>query len=116
MDFQNNLPTNFEIFEKVSQNPVPEFVPRQAYNLSELIRRFEHGQRLGVHCNFNPLNECQGNDETFETAPPEDVVDVVDVQRHYEQHQRQKQEFVKAKSKQAPPKEEAMQDKPEDTP
>lgn len=95
-NFQKKLPKSFNFVQDSDEKPCEGFIPGQSYELSELIRRFNSGQRLGVHLNFNPESEI-GHDESFEQAPPENVVDIVDVQKQYEEHNRTKQEFEKRK-------------------
>lgn len=79
--------------------PIADFIPGQAYCLSDLMKRFERGQRLGVRENFNLASELcpEGQegfyDENFDNAPPEDVTDIVDIQRLYNEHQETKQEY-----------------------
>lgn len=107
-----------EFCEKCSDVPVKTFIPHQAMDLKELVSRFEHGQRLNVHENFRPMSNFTQDsiyEESFDDAPPSDVHDIVDVERYYQAHQVHKSEYKakKAKSKQAPPKEEAPQDKPD---
>lgn len=120
---------NFEpIFEEKSDfceisssKPVSTFVPNQAISISELISRFERGQRLGVHCNFRPGENFENisdddakariaaEDMDSDDFPPTGVHDVVDVQSHYEAHQAHKADFSARRKKKA---EEAQQAKP----
>lgn len=99
-----------EFCEKSSKKPVETFIPNQSYTLSELVSRFEKGQRLPCHLNFQPgdnMTKDQLYEETFEDAPPTDVHDIVDVEQHYREHQVHKSEFNKKKkekqAKQATP-------------
>lgn len=119
---------NFEpIFEEKSDfceissdKPVNTFVPNQAISISELIARFERGQRLGVHCNFRPGENFEdipdevakakmhSEDMDSDDFPPTDVHDVVDVHELYEQHQAHKADFSARRKKKV---EEAQQAK-----
>lgn len=84
--------------EKSSPKPVETFVPHQAMSLSELISRFERGQRLNVHQNFKPMDNFTDGTlyvEDFEDAPPDDVHDVVDVHNFYLEHKEHKKDFAK---------------------
>lgn len=111
MDYAKKLPKKFIFFQDSPDKPCPEFVPGQSYELSELVHRFERGQRLGVHLNFNPESELIGEDESFEQAPSENIVDIVDVQREYETHEQAKKELAKRKKKApTPPNKEAKKD------
>lgn len=112
-----------EFCEVSSPDPVETFVPGQAISLSELVTRFERGQRLNVH--NNPMNimyrsdeEAAANSETFDDAAPDDVHDIVDVHEYYRAHESHKKEFTEKqkakKSKQAT--QEAKQDVPPATP
>lgn len=119
---------NFEpIFEEKSdfceissEKPVNTFVPNQAISISELIKRFERGQRLGVHCNFAPGSNFENipdevsqarikaEDMDSDDFPPTGVHDVTDVQAHYEALQAHKADFSARRKKKA---EEAKQAK-----
>lgn len=96
--------------------PIADFIPGQAYCLSDLMKRFECGQRLYVRENFKLASELcpEGQesiyDEKFENAPPEDVTDIVDVQRLYNEHQETKQEFKKSVAERKKAKEGAKED------
>lgn len=92
---QEKTKKKLNYLQYANPKPCSSFVPGQAYKLSELMLRYESGQRLGVRETFNIYDEVHGEDETFNMAPPEDVVDVVDVQRLYKQHERVKQELSK---------------------
>lgn len=62
-----------------------KFSPGQAMSISELLRRFERGQRVGVklhEINLVPEGDPRENQEDFDTAAPEDIHDVVDVQAY----------------------------------
>ena len=102
--------------EKSSQTPISSFVPHQAISLTELISRFERGQRLNVHMNFRVGDNLENisdeealdriSSESMDTDdfPPTDVHDVVDVQRELELndiHKREFKERQKEKKKQA---------------
>ena len=72
-----------EFCEKSSSKPVGTFVPNQSYKISELLSRFEKGQRLPVHQNFEPGSNFTKDclyEETFDDAPPTDIHDVADVE------------------------------------
>lgn len=106
--------------EVSDSKPIETFVPHQSYSLSEIMQRFERGQRLPARMLFNPESEFTENSlymEDFEDAPPDDVRDVVDVQNYYEAHQVHKREFAekkkKGKGKGAPQTEPATEPKPE---
>lgn len=92
-----------DYIERTSDKPVKSFISGQAMDLTELIARFERGQRLNVHQNFRPMQDwTEGKivEEDFDEAPPDDVHDVADVERYYHAHQQHKQEFSeKQKSK-----------------
>lgn len=89
--------------EVSSEKPFKSFIPGQANKLSDLVARFERGQRLNVHSNFDPLSNFTKDSlyqEDFDDAPPDDVHDVVDVQRYYEEHQEHKKDYkVRMKTK-----------------
>lgn len=94
-----------EFCEKSSQIPIKSFVPHQSMTLSELMKRFDSGQRLNVHS--SPMNtfyrsedEANVNAETFDDAPPTDVYDIADVELHYAEHKQRVANF-KEKQKQA---------------
>lgn len=92
--------------EKSNVKPVKEFVPHQSYSLSDLVQRFERGQRLPVHCNFQPGENMTNGciyEETFDDAAPTDVHDVVDVEKHYRAHTERVKDLhdKKEKAKQA---------------
>lgn len=97
--------------EKSVEKPVETFVPGQAIDLATLIKRFENGQRLNVHANFEPMdNMTRGSMyvEDFEDAPPDDIHDIVDVENAIREHEVAKREHkkkVSEKGKEAPPKE-----------
>ena len=105
--------------EKVSSKPVESYIPNQAIKLSELVSRFEHGQRLNVHQNFRVEDQFTNDSiyaESFDDAPPDDVHDVVDVHAYYLEHQKHKAEYSarkkkeKEESQQAQHQEQAQQD------
>lgn len=93
---------NSDFCEKNTGKDSVDLIPGQSLNLSELISRFERGQRLNVHNNFAPgSNFTNGNYEyveDFDDAAPDDVHDIVDVQRYYEEHQQRKQDFASKKN------------------
>lgn len=77
--FKNFSIDELDFCEKSSSTPDECFVPGQAIRLSELVARFERGQRLNVHLyNSNIVSE-DTPDERFDDAPPEDIQDIVDV-------------------------------------
>lgn len=114
-----------EYCEKSSQIPVDTLIPGQSIKLSELIARFDRGQRLNVHANFPPGSNFDNlsDDEAARIIaneiidesmfPSDDVHDVVDVQREYDLQEQHKKEFAekmrKKQTPQAPPQEEAPQ-------
>lgn len=113
---QTNLIFRFtkksEYCELSDEKPVNTFIPGQAIKLAELVARFERGQRLNVH--GNPMNifystdeQANANSETFDSAPPDDIHDITDVEEYYRAHQQHLKEYKekKAKTKQAPVKE-----------
>lgn len=112
-NFEQIFSSPDEFLERTDPKPIKSFVPNQAMKLSELMSRFERGQRLNVHTNFKPMsNFTDGKvyEETFDEVPPI-CHDVVDVQEYYEAHkahkaafqQRQKEKAKQAKQpKQAP--------------
>lgn len=103
-----------EYCEEQCSQPIETFIPNQAITLSELMQRFERGQRLNVHENFAPMSNFTRDsvfEETFEEAPPDDVHDIVDVHEYYRAHQAHKKEYdakqaskrEAEKAQQAPP-------------
>lgn len=104
--------------ERSSQTPIESFVPHQAISLTELISRFERGQRLNVHMNFRAGDNLENisDEEAFarihsedmdsDDFPPTDVHDVVDVQRELELNDIHKREF---KARQEEKKKQAQQ-------
>lgn len=120
-NFQPIFTKKSDFCERVSSQPVKTFIPNQAIKLSELVSRFEHGQRLNVHSNFAPGDNFTNDQiisESFDDAPPDDVHDIVDVHEYYQQHESHKREFKdrmkkkKEESQQAQPQEPAKQDLP----
>lgn len=90
--------------EKNSSQPIKSFIPGQAMNLSELISRFDRGQRLLVHNNFDPMSNFTKDslyEESFEDAAPDGIYDVVDVENHYREHKVHKRDYEKRKSERA---------------
>lgn len=82
--------------EVSDSKPIETFIPHQSFSLSEIMLRFEHGQRLPARPLFNPDSEFTEGSvymEDFEEAPPDDVHDIVDVQSYYNEHQVHKREF-----------------------
>lgn len=126
--FQPIFEGKSDFCEQSDSKPVETFVPNQAISLSELISRFERGQRLNVHTNFRVGSNLE--DLTDEEAlqrireesldsddfPPDDVHDIVDVQREKELHDVHKREFHervkrnKEEAKQAPKAKQASDD------
>lgn len=95
--------------EKSSKKPCKAFVPHQAMDLKELVTRFENGQRLGVKENFSIDSEFTRDsiyEENFEDAAPDDVHDVVDVEKAYRLHQQTVAEFSKKRKQKKQVKEE----------
>lgn len=110
---------NFEpIFEKKtdfcevsSEKPVSSFMAGQSISISELIKRFERGQRLGVHCNFRPgenfenisddqaASQMRAEDMDSDDFPPVGVHDITDVEEHYKMHQAHKADFSARRKK-----------------
>lgn len=119
-----------EFCEKSSSKQMSDFVPHQSYKISELVSRFERGQRLPVHMNFKPGSNFQAisdeqaekriNAEQFHDCDfaPTDVHDVVDVQAHYNEHQEHKKDFAdrQKKAKQAKQAQQAQQAQQPPTP
>lgn len=114
--FEPIFTNNSDFCEKSSDKPISSFVPHQAISLTELISRFERGQRLNVHMNFRvgdnienisddeALARIKSEDMNTDDFPPTDVHDVVDVQREMELndiHKRKFNERQKEKKKQA---------------
>lgn len=109
--------------ESVSK-PVETFIPKQAISISELVQRFERGQRLNVHANFAPGSNFDNIDDDTALAriksenidsddfPPTNVYDIADVEAHYLAHQEHKQEFSTRLRKKA---EDSKQVKPKQT-
>ena len=56
-NFQPIFSSQNDFCEVTEDKPVSTFIPNQAMKISELMARFERGQRLGVHCNFTPESE-----------------------------------------------------------
>lgn len=109
-NFQPIFSSKNDFCEVTDEKPVETFIPNQAMKLSELMQRFERGQRLGVHCNFAPESEMTNGsiyEESFDDAPPI-CHDLVDVHEYYEAHQVHKREFT---AKQKKKKEEVQQAK-----
>lgn len=112
----------FDAAEEVDSKPIETFIPNQSYSLSELMSRFEKGQRLPAHHLFNPDSEFTSGavyEETFDEAPPDDVRDVVDVEHYYREHQEHKREFTERKKKKkqgegAQPPKQATDPQPQD--
>lgn len=97
-NFQPIFTQKSDFCEQSSDKPVKTFVPGQAMKLSELMRRFEQGQRLNVHENFAPMSNFTRDsvyEETFDDAPPSDIHDIVDVHEYYKEHQHEIAEYKK---------------------
>lgn len=101
--------------EKSSSKAIETLVPGQAIRLSELVSRFERGQRLNVHANFpagdnfdritdeEALQRVQHESMDDMFFPPTDVHDCVDVEREMELQKIHKLEFSeRMKKKKAP--------------
>lgn len=114
--------TQKEASERSSSTPISTFVPHQAMNLAELIRRFESGQRLNVHENFPAMSNFTRDkiySESFEDAPGDDVHDIVDIQREIESHNDHKKDYQQRKKKaqaDAAQRKQAEEAKPADNP
>lgn len=97
--------------EVSSEKPVSSFISGQAISISELIKRFERGQRLGVHCNFRPGEnfenisdeqvalQMRAEDMDSDDFPPVGVHDITDVEEHYKIHQAHKADFSARRKK-----------------
>lgn len=129
--FQTIFEQKSDFCEKSSKMPVETMIPGQAIKISELVVRYDRGQRLNVHANFpagsnfdnitdeEALRQIQNEVIDENMFPSDDVHDLVDVQREYEAQEARKAEFAekikKKRSPQAPPQDEAPQDpKPDD--
>lgn len=91
-----------EACELSDSKPIETFSPHQAYSLSEIMSRFEKGQRLPARMLFDPEMEITKNEiymEDFDDAPPDNVHDVVDVEEHYREHNVHKREYAERKKK-----------------
>lgn len=113
-------PSNYtQIREKCSNKPIDELVPGEAMSIKEMLIRTERGQRLNVHQRMNGnfpdnmypvdflrdangriVTDKEGNPiehdyqaETFENTPPDDIHDIVDVQRFREEHEERKKAY-----------------------
>lgn len=116
-NFQPIFSSKDDFCEITDEKPVESFVPNQAMTLSELMSRFEKGQRLSVHCNFkveSELTEGSIYEESFDDAPPI-CHDVTDVEEYYRAHQVHKREFAEKqkKAKEQAQQAQAQQAKPE---
>lgn len=100
----NSLPFRTHFFpgnqpiERVSQKSDPSFVPHQAIKLSELVARFQRGQRLNVHMTtpnefYATDEEVKRNSERFEDCPPADIHDIVDVMQYQEELDQRKSDL-----------------------
>lgn len=88
--------------EVSDSKPIETFVPHQSFTLSEIMSRFEKGQRLPARPLFDLEQEFTKGEvymEDFEDAPPDDVRDVVDVQDHYMEHQEHKKDYSERQKK-----------------
>lgn len=111
-----------EACELSDSKPIETFSPHQAYSLSEIMSRFEKGQRLPARMLFDPEMEITKNEiymEDFDDAPPDNVLDVVDVEEHYREHNVHKREFkekhIKGKGKGAQQSNQATEPEPDDS-
>ena len=105
---------NEDFVEKCDPKPDSSVIPGQAVKLSELLQRFERGQRLNIHLNpgneWFPEDQVEAKSEHFEDAAPEDIQDIVDVENFHNSVQEHKRDFqermknkkAKAKEKEAP--------------
>lgn len=110
-NFESIFTKSSDFCEKSSSTPVSSFVPHQAISLTELVTRFERGQRLNVHMNFRcgdnmdnisdeeALNRIKSEDMNSDDFPPCDVHDVVDVQREMELNEIHKRDFKERQTK-----------------
>lgn len=108
-----------DFVEKMDSTPIATVIPDQAIKLSELVHRFETGQRLNVRENFEPLSNFtkdQIYEESFDDAPPTDVHDVVDVIEHLEQHQQHVKDYQQRKKKKSEETQQAPQEAQQETP
>lgn len=100
----NSLPFRTHFFpgdqpiERVDEKPDSSFVPNQAIKLSELVARFQRGQRLNVH--MTTPNEFYATDEEaklhhehFDDCPPADLNDIVDVMQYQEELDQRKKDL-----------------------
>lgn len=132
------------IFEKASSVPSDNLVPNEALSLRDLFDRTQRGQRLDVHQRMR-TDDCPDNmyraeyerdpktgeihikpdpyEETFDHVPPDNMNDIVDVQRYSEeiaerkkalQEKRQKT-IANARESAPAPKPEEDKDKTHDT-
>lgn len=80
-----------------------KYNPGQSMSISELLARFERGQRVGVklhQSNLVPEGDPRENAEDFDTAAPPDLHDVVDVHEYASEIQERKAAYQqRAKSK-----------------
>lgn len=89
-----------------------KYNPGQSMSISELLSRFERGQRVGVklhESNLVPEGDPRENAEDFDTAAPPDIHDVVDVHEYaselqerkaaYQQREKSKKEEEEIKKK-----------------
>lgn len=100
----NSLPFRTHFFpgeqpiERVDSKSDPSFVPNQAIKLSELVARFQKGQRLNVHMTktndfYETNEEVLRNSERFEDCPPADLNDIVDVMNFQEELSQRKSDL-----------------------
>jgi len=119
-------PANYQqIREKCSNKPIKTLVPGEAMSIKEMLVRTERGQRLNVHMRMNGnlpdnmypvdylrdefgriVTDKEGNPiehdykaEGFENTPPDDINDIVDVQRFKEAHEERKKAFKERQKK-----------------
>ena len=119
-------PWNYhQILEKCSNKSIEALVPGEAMSIKEMLIRTERGQRLNVHTRMNGnfpdnmypvdflrdengriVTDKEGNPiehdyqaETFENTPPDDINDIVDLQRFKEAHEERKKAFKERQKK-----------------
>lgn len=96
------------VFEKVDSKPCETFIPGQSVRLSELVARFDRGQRLNIPTRPSNWVEEGVPDESFTDAPPDNINDIVDVDAYKcelsERKNALKEKYQKKKKEQTPQK------------